>query len=91
MLRYVDRRHRGRAIFFVLPHEWSAVSRVLTCWNFGVVLFLILIYMWMTRLTAQQICTGIHGRGCGRVGHSGHCHRGGFAEPGCDRGAALND
>jgi len=49
------------AIFFVLPHHWSAVSRILTCWNFGVVLFLILIYLWMARLTAQQICTEFMG------------------------------
>jgi uncharacterized membrane protein len=46
----------GGAIFFVLPHEWSPVSRILTCWNCGVVLFLILLYAWMTRLKAEQIC-----------------------------------
>jgi uncharacterized membrane protein len=46
----------GCAIFFVLPHEWSTVSRVLTCWNLGVALFLILLFVWMTRLTAQEIC-----------------------------------
>ena len=27
------------------------------CWNCGVALFLTLIYVWMTRLTAEQICT----------------------------------
>jgi uncharacterized membrane protein len=46
----------GAAIFFVLPHEWPVLIRVLTCWNFGAVLFLILLYKWMTRLTAEQIC-----------------------------------
>jgi len=46
----------GGAIFFVLPHEWSTVSRVLTCWNLGVALFLFLLFVWMTRLTAQEIC-----------------------------------
>jgi uncharacterized membrane protein len=46
----------GAAIFFLLPHHWSAVSRVLASWNCGVVLFLILIYVWMTRLNARQIC-----------------------------------
>jgi uncharacterized membrane protein len=51
----------GVAIFFLLPHQWSALSRILTCWNFGVVLFLILIYIWMSRLTAQQICTEFMG------------------------------
>jgi len=27
------------------------------CWNGGVILFLALIFIWMTRLTAAQICT----------------------------------
>ncbi|HEY2781050.1 MAG TPA: DUF1345 domain-containing protein [Steroidobacteraceae bacterium] len=47
----------GTALFFFLPHDWSLLSRVLVCWNAGVVLFLILIVYWMTRLTAAQICT----------------------------------
>src|SRR5450755_3415513 len=46
----------GAAIFFLLPHDWSAVTRVLTGWNCGVVLFLTLIYAWMPRLTWEQIC-----------------------------------
>jgi uncharacterized membrane protein len=44
------------AIFFVWPHQWSAVSRVLLCWNFGVVLFLVLLYAKMTRLSADEMC-----------------------------------
>jgi uncharacterized membrane protein len=44
-------------IFFVLPQHWSTLSRVLVCWNCGVALFLGLIFAWMTRLTAEQICT----------------------------------
>jgi uncharacterized membrane protein len=47
----------GFAAFFVLPHDWSLVSRVLVCWNGGVILFLALISFWMTRLTAAEICT----------------------------------
>ncbi len=47
----------GAALFFFLPHEWSTLSRVLVCWNAGVILFLILIALWMVRLTAAQICT----------------------------------
>jgi uncharacterized membrane protein len=47
----------GTALFFFLPHEWSALSRVLVCWNGGVLLFLALIFIWMRRLTAAQICT----------------------------------
>jgi uncharacterized membrane protein len=47
----------GIALFFFLPHDWSTLSRVLVCWNGGVILFLALIFFWMTRLTAAQICT----------------------------------
>ena len=46
----------GVAIYFLLPHHWSAVSRVLASWNGATALFLILIYVWMTRQNAQQIC-----------------------------------
>ena len=47
----------GSAVFFCLPAHWSTLSRVLVCWNCGVALFLSLTYVWMTRLTAEQICT----------------------------------
>jgi uncharacterized membrane protein len=47
----------GTVLFFFLPHDWSILSRVLVCWNAGVVLFLALIFFWMRRLTAAQICT----------------------------------
>jgi uncharacterized membrane protein len=47
----------GCAIFLFLPSHWSTMSRVLVCWNCGVALFLALIYAWMTRLTAEQICS----------------------------------
>ena len=47
----------GIAVFFFLPHGWSIVSRVLVCWNGGVMLFLALILFWMSRLSAEQICT----------------------------------
>ena len=46
----------GIAVYFPLPSHWSALSRVLVGWNCGVDLFLILIFVWMSRLTAQQIC-----------------------------------
>jgi uncharacterized membrane protein len=46
----------GIAIFFLVPHEWSVVTRVLIGYNCGVVLFLVLIYAWMPRLTWTQIC-----------------------------------
>jgi uncharacterized membrane protein len=47
----------GLLLFFFLPHDWSILSRVLVCWNGGVILFLTLISIWMMRLTAEQICT----------------------------------
>jgi uncharacterized membrane protein len=47
----------GSALFFLLPRDWSVLSRVLLCWNSGVILFLTLIFLWMRRLTAAQICT----------------------------------
>lgn len=47
----------GILIFFLLPADWSALNRVLVCWNCGVALFLGLIFFWMTGLTAEQICT----------------------------------
>ena len=47
----------GSVLFLFLPHDWSTLSRVLVCWNGGVVLFLAMIFFWMTRLTAAQICT----------------------------------
>jgi uncharacterized membrane protein len=40
---------------FFLPHDWSTLIRLLVCWNFGVLLFLVWLFVWMSRLTAQQI------------------------------------
>jgi uncharacterized membrane protein len=47
----------GCAVFFFLPAHWSTLSRVLVCWNCGVALFLVLIFVWMSALTAEQICS----------------------------------
>jgi len=46
----------GLSVFFFLPPHWSLISRILVCWNCGVILFLCLIYIWMNRLSAQSIC-----------------------------------
>jgi uncharacterized membrane protein len=46
----------GAALFAFLPREWSTLSRVLVCWNAGVALFMGLIFFWMIRLNADQIC-----------------------------------
>jgi uncharacterized membrane protein len=47
----------GCGVYFLLPAHWSTLSRVLVCWNCGAALFLGLIFFWMTRLTAEQICS----------------------------------
>jgi uncharacterized membrane protein len=47
----------GAAVFFCLPAGWSALTRVLVSWDAGVTLFLVLVYVWMSRLTAEQICS----------------------------------
>jgi uncharacterized membrane protein len=47
----------GAGVFFCLPAQWALVIRILVCWNCGVTLFLCLIYVWMTRLSAQSICS----------------------------------
>jgi uncharacterized membrane protein len=45
------------AAYFCLPASWSALTRVLVSWDAGVTLFLALAYVWMSRLTAEQICS----------------------------------
>jgi uncharacterized membrane protein len=45
----------GAAIYFCLPADWSSISRVLVSWDGGVALFLVLIYSWMTGLSAERI------------------------------------
>lgn len=47
----------GAAVFFCLPATWSLLIRVLVGWNAGVSLFLVLIYVWMSRLSAAEICS----------------------------------
>ncbi len=47
----------GFGLYFLLPAHWSVLSRVLVCWNGGCTLFLGLIFYWMTRLSAEQICS----------------------------------
>ena len=47
----------GGGVFFCLPTEWSILIRLLASWDVGVTLFLALVYIWMSRLTAEQICS----------------------------------
>jgi uncharacterized membrane protein len=42
-------------LYFCLPQAWSVLTRVLLCWDFGVALFLAVLFTWMSRLTAQQL------------------------------------
>jgi uncharacterized membrane protein len=46
----------GFVTFFVLPTQWAAIGRLLIAWNGGVIIYLALIYRWMTSLNAEQIC-----------------------------------
>jgi uncharacterized membrane protein len=45
----------GVLVYFCLPPQWSLISRILVAWNCGVMLFLVLIYVWMTNLSAERI------------------------------------
>ncbi len=47
----------GGLTFLFLPVRWSPLSRMLVSWDCGVLLFLGLLYVWMTGLTAKQICS----------------------------------
>jgi uncharacterized membrane protein len=45
----------GVAIFILAPGDWSFLPRVLTAWDGGVLLFLVLVYGWMIGLDAKRI------------------------------------
>ena len=47
----------GVASFFFLTPALSLVSRMLLGWDIGVVLFLVMIYLWMRGQTADQLCS----------------------------------
>jgi uncharacterized membrane protein len=47
----------GGLVYCLLPPAWSLISRVLVAWDCGVTLFLVLVYVWMVGLSAQQICS----------------------------------
>jgi uncharacterized membrane protein len=42
-------------LYFLLPHDWRELTRVLISWNAGVLLFLVLICILMVSLDAKQI------------------------------------
>lgn len=45
----------GLAVYLYLPPSWPFITRLLTAWDSGVLLFLGSIFIWVRRLTAQQI------------------------------------
>jgi uncharacterized membrane protein len=47
----------GVGVFLSLPGGWSLITRVLVAWDCGVSSFLALLWVWMSGLTAQQICS----------------------------------
>jgi len=46
----------GLLCYALLPSHWAVLSRILVAWNAGVLSFLVLIYLWMASLSAEQIC-----------------------------------
>ena len=47
----------GTASYFFLPATLSLISRTLLSWDCSVTLFLAMIYLWMRRLTPEEICS----------------------------------
>jgi uncharacterized membrane protein len=47
----------GIASYFFLPARLSFITRTLISWDCGATLFLLMIYVWMRQLTAEQICS----------------------------------
>lgn len=45
----------GVVLFFLLPSDWGVLARVLVSWNGGVTLFLIWVFAWMSRCSAEQL------------------------------------
>jgi uncharacterized membrane protein len=45
----------GLVLYFLLPHHWMSLTRLLISWNVGVLLFLILVGALM-RLSAKDLC-----------------------------------
>lgn len=45
----------GVGVFFLLPRTWVFITRLLTAWDAGVLCFLAAVFVWMRRMSAQQI------------------------------------
>jgi uncharacterized membrane protein len=46
----------GGTLFFLAPHHWPVLARLLASWNFGVTLFVTWVFVWMNGLSAEQVC-----------------------------------
>lgn len=46
----------GVLTYFVLPSHLPVISRVLAAWDAAALVFLTLIFRWMAKLSAEQIC-----------------------------------
>jgi len=55
-IRLMSSAAAGLVIYFVLPHAWEPLTRVLIGWNAGVLLFLGLACKLMFSLNAIQLC-----------------------------------
>lgn len=47
----------GIVVFLLLPPGFALIERLLIGWDCGVTFFLVAIYLWMRRFTADQICS----------------------------------
>jgi uncharacterized membrane protein len=47
----------GVAIFFVLPQHWPGLTRALVAWNAAVLLFVPLVFLHHSGLSARQLRT----------------------------------
>ncbi|MEJ0039002.1 MAG: DUF1345 domain-containing protein [Gammaproteobacteria bacterium] len=54
-IRLVSSVLAGVILYFVLPHDWREITRVLIGWNAGVLLFIALVFQLMSSLDATQI------------------------------------
>lgn len=45
----------GLVLFFLLPGTWGFLARVLVSWNGGAILFLVWVFLWMRRCSAEQL------------------------------------
>lgn len=45
----------GAVLFLLLPGQWGVLPRVLVGWSGGVTLFLVWVFVWMSRCTAEQL------------------------------------